>query len=296
VWDTEGHIITNYHVIAGALPNHPSKARGRNLPGKKTVTVKLQGCDEQVPATIVGFEPDKDLAVLKVDPAKLQLKPLEVGVSSSLRVGQNVLAIGNPFGLDFTLTKGIVSALGRDIQGAGGRPIKDCVQTDAAINPGNSGGPLLDSRGRLIGVNTMIFAPGGLGANVGIGFAVPSDTVTRVVTQIINFGNNARPSLGVSILPDAERERYAKSLGRKLEGTIIADVVPHSPAAKLKLSRGDMITSINGTAITENEQLLCAVEEAEPDQPLSITVMRGCDPRRIEEVEITPVRRKYLEQ
>ena len=297
VWDTSGHIVTNYHVIAGAPPVSPGRQqRGRSLPRK--VTVKLQGCDEQVPATIVGVEPDKDLAVLKVDPTKVpvKLKALDVGISANLRVGQNVLAIGNPFGLDFTLTKGIVSALGRDIQGAGGRPIKDCVQTDAAINPGNSGGPLLDSRGRLIGVNTMIFAPGGIGANVGIGFAVPSDTVTRVVNQIINFGQNARPSLGVSILPDADRERYAKSLGRKLEGTIIADVVRGSPAARLKLSRGDMITSINGTLITENEQLLCAVEEAEPDQPLSITIMRSCDPKRVEEVEITPVRRKFLVQ
>merc|ERR1712224_704377 len=125
----------------------------------------------------------------------------------------------------FTLTKGIVSALGRDIQGAGGRPIKDCVQTDAAINPGNSGGPLLDSSGHLIGVNTMIYAPNGVGANVGIGFAIPVDTVRRVVTQIIEFGQNARPSIGISVLPDRDRERYAESLGRTLEGAVIADVV-----------------------------------------------------------------------
>merc|ERR1711998_122010 len=111
--------------------------------------------------------------------------PVELGTSQELRVGQSVLAIGNPFGLDFTLTSGIVSALGRDIEGAGGRPIRDCIQTDASINPGSSGGPLLDSRGRLVGVNTMIYAPAGLGGNVGVGFAVPSDTVSRVVNQII---------------------------------------------------------------------------------------------------------------
>merc|ERR1712005_104617 len=126
-------------------------------------------------------EADKDLAVLKIDPAAcpVPLRPVAVAKSADLRVGQSVLAIGNPFGLDNTLTTGIVSALGRDINGAGGRPIKDCVQMDAAINPGNSGGPLLDSRGRLIGMNTMIYAPNGIGANVGIGFAIPVDTVAR---------------------------------------------------------------------------------------------------------------------
>merc|ERR1712023_555434 len=162
---------------------------------------------------IVGYEADKDLAVLKIDPAKApQLTPLEIGSSSTLRVGQNVLAIGNPFGLDFTLTTGVVSALGREIQGFGGRPIKDCLQTDAAINPGNSGGPLLDSRGRLVGVNTMIYSPNGVGANIGIGFAVPVYTVRRVVNQIIQYGPNARPSIGVSLLDDRQRASYARSL------------------------------------------------------------------------------------
>merc|ERR1719152_622658 len=145
-----------------------------------------------IEATVVGHEADKDIAVLKIDPAALgsgaPLRPLDVGSSSGLRVGQSVLALGNPFGLDWTLTQGIVSALGRDINGAGGRPIANCIQTDAAINPGNSGGPLLDSSGNVIGVNTMIFAPNGMGGNVGIGFAVPSDTVKRIVTQIIQHG------------------------------------------------------------------------------------------------------------
>merc|ERR1719240_72045 len=232
VWDDQGHVITNYHVIAGG-------ALGRNtrqLPRK--VMVKLQGCDVQVEAKVIGFEADKDLAVLKIiDPSQLQqLKPVDIGSSATLQVGQDVLAIGNPFGLDFTLTSGIVSALGREIQGFGGRPIKDCLQTDAAINPGNSGGPLLDSRGRLIGVNTMIYAPNGVGANVGIGFAIPVDTVRRVVNQIILFGQNARPSLGISVMPDADRVRYSRSLGRKLEGAIIANVVKGSPAEALKLS------------------------------------------------------------
>jgi len=297
VWDASGPIVTNFHVVAGG-------PRG-DLP--RTVRVKLQGCDEQVEAAIVGYEADKDLAVLKVDPSRLcgeALRPIEVGSSSALRVGQNVLAIGNPFGLDFTLTTGIVSALGRDIQGFGGRPIKDCLQTDAAINPGNSGGPLLDSAGRLIGVNTMIYAPSGLQANVGIGFAIPVDTVRRVVTQIISFGQNARPSIGLSVMDDTDRGRFARSLGRELEGAIVADVVKGSPADALQLTPtrsrlngiilGDMITAVDGVPIKKNEDLLCAVEESELERPLMLTVMRNCDPERIETLEITPVQRKSL--
>jgi len=298
VWDTEGHIITNFHVVNGG----PIGAgRGSSLPRK--VTVKLPGCDEQLEATLVGSEPDKDLAVLKVDPSKVKhLRPIEIGISEDLKVGQNVLAIGNPFGLDWTLTTGIVSALGRDIEGAGGRPIKDCVQTDAAINPGNSGGPLLDSRGRLIGVNTMIYAPGGIGVNVGIGFAVPADTVKRVVNQIIQFGSNARPSIGVSVVPDQVRKQYARSLGRALEGAIVAEVVRGGPAEGLVpmqrqyggILLGDMIIAVNGITIKENEDLLCAVEEVEQDSPITLTVMRNCEEDRIEELQMTPVQRKSL--
>jgi len=306
VWDTDGHIITNYHVVASALDAERMKAPRRAPFGKlsRKVTVKLSGRDDEVEAQIIGYEADKDLAVLKVDPANVQLTPLEIGSSSNLRVGQNVLAIGNPFGLDTTLTSGIVSALGRDIQGAGGRPIKDCIQTDAAINPGNSGGPLMDSNGRLIGINTMIYAPGGIGANVGIGFAIPVDTVSRIVKQIIAFGQDARPSLGVAVLPDSDRERYARSLGRPLQGAVIAEVVPGSPAALAKLEPlksqrnsillGDMITAVNGARITTNEELLCAVEEAEPEEALSLTVMRNCDPDRVERLMVTPVRRKSI--
>ena len=150
----------------------------------------------------------------------------------------------------------------------------------------------------------MIYAPGGLGANVGIGFAIPVDTVQRVVNQIITFGQDARPSLGVSVLPDADRKRYSRSLRRDLEGALIAEVVPGSPAEALKLSPcqsqfngimlGDMITAVNDTRITQNEDLLCAVEEADPDQPIKLTVMRNCDPDRVEELMITPVQRKSL--
>jgi len=307
VWDEHGHIVTNHHVIAGG-PSRPN-ARGKSPELPRKVLVKLPGCDGQVEAKIVGSEPDKDLCVLKVDPSALQcstpLRPIDLGTSSTLRVGQSVLAIGNPFGLDFTLTTGICSAVGRHIKGAGGRPIKDCIQTDAAINPGNSGGPLLDSRGRLVGVNTMIYSPGGLGANVGVGFAIPADIVQRVVTQIIEHGPNARPSLGVSILPDELRDQYSRQLRRKLEGAVITEVVKDSPADTLKLAAcerrhggvllGDMITEINGTRITQNEDLLCAMEELRAiDEPVQVEVMRGCDPARVEQLQIMPVRRQTL--
>jgi len=307
VWDDQGHIVTNFHVVAGGPQGRPG--RGADPPRK--VTVKLQGMgrdDEQLEAIVVGHEADKDIAVLKIDPKALgsTLTPLESASSADLKVGQSVLAIGNPFGLDYSLTSGIVSALGRDIDGAGGRPIRDCIQTDAAINPGNSGGPLLDSRGRLIGVNTMIYSPGGLGANVGIGFAVPVDTVRRVVTQIIERGPNARPSLGVSVLPDQLREQFGRNLRRELSGAVISEVVPGSPADTLKLVPcerrgpgvllGDMIIKVNDTSVASNEDLLCAIEESEPDQPLTLTVMKACDPERIEEVEVTPVPRKELKK
>lgn len=291
-------MITNYHVVNGGPAGRP----GGELPRK--VSVKLAGTNEQVVAKVVGWEVDKDLCVLKIDPNAMPLTPIEVGTSSDLRVGQSVLAIGNPFGLDFTLTTGIVSALGRDIDGAGGRPIKDCIQTDAAINPGNSGGPLLDSHGRLIGMNTMIYAPNGIGANVGIGFAIPVDTVARYASQIIKYGQNARPSLGVSVMPDQIRKQYAHNLKRPLNGALIAEVVPGSPADALKLAPcerqragillGDMITAVNGNAIKSNEDLLCAIEESDQDRPIRITVQRNCDPAREEELEVTPVQRKSL--
>lgn len=269
--------------------------------------VKLRGQEDAVEAQVIGTEADKDLAVLKIDPLSLQspLQPVKLTSSAELQVGQSVLAIGAPFGLDWTLTSGIVSALGRDIGGAGGRPIRDCVQTDASINPGNSGGPLLDSRGRLVGVNTMIIsAP--FGGSVGVGFAVPSDTVERIVQQIITHGPNARPSLGLNVLPDQMRQQYARFVQQEeLAGAMVAGVVPGGPAEELGLTPfaltsdwdvapGDMITSINGRPIKRNEDLLCMVEEAEVGEPMSLTLMRGCDPARVEEVTVTPVRRQVL--
>jgi len=300
VWDADGHIITNYHVVFGS-PNMPGGSR--KMPRK--VTVALHGAPDLL-AEVVGYEADKDLAVLKVDPSALPLglQPLEPAALADLRVGQEVLAIGNPFGLETTLTRGIISALGRGVDGAGGRQIRDCIQTDAAINPGNSGGPLLDSNGKLIGVNTMIYAPNGAGGNVGIGFAIDVDTVRRVVGQILTFGQNARPSLGISLLDDAVRERLAESLGQQLEGAVVTSVARGSPAAALKLTAcarqlggillGDMITAVDGKPIKSNEDLMCSLEEATPETPIRLSVMRNCDAERIEELEVTPIARKEL--
>ncbi|KAL7430627.1 hypothetical protein ACHAXH_002771, partial [Discostella pseudostelligera] len=187
LWDDKGHIVTNYHVIASATKTK-----------NPIIKVKLQGM-EPISATIVGYEPEKDLAVLRISSRNLPT-PISVGSSNDLQVGQNVLAIGNPFGLDYSWSVGVVSALGRDVDGIGGRPIKGCIQSDAAINPGNSGGPLLDSRGRLIGVNMAIYSPSG--ASAGIGFSIPVDTVRRVVNQIIRHGRVVRPTMGANVAED----------------------------------------------------------------------------------------------
>jgi S1-C subfamily serine protease len=296
VWDEAGHVVTNYHVIAG---------RGGGAPPR--VKVRLQGYAEAFDAVVKGVEPDKDIAVLKIESGSLPA-PVAVGTSSDLAVGQTVLAIGNPFGLDYTLTTGVVSALGRDVDGAGGRPIKGCIQTDAAINPGNSGGPLLDSRGRLIGVNTAILAPGasaGLAGNVGIGFAIPVDTVRRVVNQIIRYGRVNRATLGINVLDDPRKALLERNLGRELAGAVVAEVVPGSPAAAValaplqrnvygELTLGDMITHVGGAPVRQVEDLLSAIEERQPGEAVELRVLRRCDPRRAETVTARLVSRDDL--
>lgn len=298
VWDNEGHVVTNFHVIAGAARNSRD-----GLP--RVVRVSLSGGEgKQVEGQVIGYEEEKDIAVLKIDRNAIPFTPIEVGTSADLTVGQTVLAIGNPYGLDYTLTTGVVSAVGREVQGAGGRPIKGCIQTDAAINPGNSGGPLLDSSGRLIGVNTAIISPGGGAAgSVGIGFAVPVDTVRRVVNQIIRYGSTQRPTIGCSVLDDALRKQLAAMVRQPLEGAVVAGVNPGSPAEAAgiqPLTRtayggtvlGDVITAVGATPVRQNEDLICAVEEAEPGRPLEITIARGGDPRRVERVLVTPAVRQ----
>jgi S1-C subfamily serine protease len=274
VWDDKGHIVTNYHVVQPVAEG----SRGAEI------TVTLQ--DKNLAGTLVGVAPELDLAVIRVQAPKSDLKPLAVGASTGLEVGQKVFAIGNPFGLDHTLTTGIVSALGRTITSVLNTPIEDVIQTDAAINPGNSGGPLLDSSGRLIGVNTAIYSPSG--ANAGIGFAVPVDTVTRVVPQLIQFGRMRRPVIGVTTNPQLDG-LVARRFG--VSGAVIVDVEKGSAAAKAGLSGvdmgrnsvaiGDVITEIDGKPVTSRADLTGRLSYIEPGATVSMKVWRDGKTRTV---------------
>ncbi len=255
VWDRNGHIVTNFHVIQSA--------------NRLQVTL----ADRTTwPATLVGYAAEKDLAVLKIEAPREKLFPIQVGTSETLRVGQSVYAIGNPFGLDQTLTTGVVSALGREIQSVAGIPIRDVVQTDAAINPGNSGGPLLDSSGRLIGVNTAIYSPSG--ASAGIGFSIPVDAVRWVVPELIRYGRIKRPSMGVEV----------RSV-RSIEGVVVYAVTEGGAAERagirpLYLDRygnvqlGDVIVAINGQTISAYSDLFLELEKYSPGERIIVTVIR----------------------
>lgn len=260
VWDRNGHIVTNYHVIRNA--------------DRATVTL----ADRSTwPARLVGKAPEKDLAVLKIDAPASTLRPIPIGASDNLRVGQSVFAIGNPFGLDQTLTTGIVSALGREIQSVAGVPIRDVIQTDAAINPGNSGGPLLNSSGRLIGVNTAIYSPSG--ASAGIGFSIPADVVNWVVPELIRFGRIMRPSLGVEFA----RQSFVQRLG--LQGALIIDVIKGEagdragirPTVRERngaIRLGDIIVAINKDKIASYSDVVLALEKYQPGQTIQLTLLR----------------------
>jgi len=270
VWDKKGHIITNYHVIQGA--------------DKATVTFADQ---TTYPATLVGAAPEKDLAVLLIDIDKSKLQPIPVGDSDHLRVGQSVFAIGNPFGLDQTLTTGIISALGREIESVGKVPIRDVIQTDAAINPGNSGGPLLDSQGKLIGVNTAIFSPSG--AYAGVGFSIPSHVVDWAVPDLIKYGKINRPTLGVEFASAQVMRRMG------MEGILILEVLEGGPAEKSGLQPtrrkrngsivlGDVVTSINGEKVTNRGELILILEKYKSGDRVTLSITRDYKP---EEVELT---------
>jgi S1-C subfamily serine protease len=221
VWDQQGHIVTNFHVVQG---------------GDRASVTLNDG--STYAATIVGVAPDKDIAVLHIDAPPTKLLSLPVGQSSNLKVGMKVLAIGNPFGLDQTLTTGVISGLGREIKGVSGRPITDMIQTDASINPGNSGGPLLDSSGRIIGINTAIYSQ--VGQSAGIGFAVPVDTVNAIVPQLLKHGKIVRPGLGISIANDMQAERVG------IDGVIIYQVSPNGAAASAGLQGVAVDPSLGG--------------------------------------------------
>ncbi len=265
VWDSLGHVVTNNHVIEGA----------------DAVAVKLDQGDP-IPAKIIGRTPDYDLAVLKLDEMPKRLRPIPLGQSSDLRIGQRVYAIGNPFGLDRTLTTGIVSATGRRLPTARGHEIPGVIQTDAAINPGNSGGPLLDSAGRLIGVNTAILS--GSGASAGVGFAVPVDVVNKVVPQLIGKGRVPTPGIGILAVPDNVAVRS------NISGVVIADVAKGSPAAKAGLKGidqrrrtiNDIIVDINGKKVETFHDLAQALFELGVGARAKLKILRDGTTREVE--------------
>ena len=275
VWDAQGHIVTNYHVIEAGNTWSVTLADGK-----------------QYDAEMTGAEPFKDLAVLHIAAPASELLPLELGDSEQLVVGQKVLAIGNPFGLDQTLTTGIISALGREIKSAAQITIQDVIQTDAAINPGNSGGPLLDSAGRLIGLNTMIYSTSG--SSAGIGFAVPVSAIKRVVPQLIAHGKVTRAGFGVELLPDI----YAQRLG--VDGVVIRSVLRGSAADRAELRGlgkdrygrvllGDVIVAVNGQKVASFDDLFKSLEPYQPGNEVRVRVSRDSRERdvriRLQEVE-----------
>ena len=261
IWDDSGLIVTNYHVVARA--------------NKLTVTLSDQ---REFEAQVVGLAPERDLAVLRLTDPPEGLVELPLGDSSELSVGRKVLAIGNPFGLDTTLTVGVVSALGREIQSPSGRKIRGVIQTDAAINPGNSGGPLLNSLGQLIGVNTAIYSPSG--ASAGIGFAIPVNTVREVVPQLIAYGKILRPILGIERASDQWIRR------NQIEGVPIVRTYRGFPADDAgmvgarrgnrgEILLGDIIVEVDGQPIANNDDFLSAMERHRIGDTVEITTIRG---------------------
>jgi S1-C subfamily serine protease len=284
IWDDEGHVVTNYHVIRNAneLKVQFSLQNNRGPNSKGNINDVLDACD----AVVVGFDDDKDIAVLKLMDASCytnKAKALPIGSSSSLQVGQRVFAIGNPFGLDHTLTTGVVSGLSRQIQsGNTGRPIDGIIQTDAAINPGNSGGPLLNSSGQLIGLNTAIYSASGTSS--GVGFALPVDMVTGIVDQIIRFGRVTRPIIGVSFAPD----EIAEQLG--LGGVLVLDAREGGPAERAgirstkrddsgRLLLGDVIVGIDDEKIEDSYDLYRALDNHVVGDSVKVSVFRDTDRR-----------------
>jgi S1-C subfamily serine protease len=260
VWDNSGNVITNFHVIQNADAAQVTLADQSNWK-----------------ARVVGVAPDKDLAVLRIDAPANRLQPIPIGSSKDLQVGQSVFAIGNPFGLDQTLTTGVISALNREIESVTRRPIQGVIQSDAAINPGNSGGPLLDSAGRLIGVNTAIYSPSG--ASAGIGFAIPVDTVNRIVPELIRSGKVTRPGMGIQIAD----EQIAQRLG--VAGVLVVDVARGSAASKAgiqptrrdadgRLRLGDIITTVDGKKVATPNDLFLLLEKYKIGDVVTVAMLR----------------------
>ncbi|MCS6781394.1 MAG: trypsin-like peptidase domain-containing protein [Geminicoccaceae bacterium] len=271
VWDRAGHIVTNHHVIEGA----------------REIAVILD--DGRIaPVRLVGAAPWTDLAVVKLDLPGLHPPPIELGSSAELAVGQTVFAIGNPFGLSRTLTQGIISALDRRLPTAGGREVAGVIQTDAAINPGNSGGPLVDTAGRLIGVNTAILAPAG--AYAGIGFAVPADTVNKIVPELIRTGRVPLPGIGILVLPEEVTARAG------IRGVAVQAVIPGSAAARAGLRGsdlargrlGDVITAVDGRPVATLADLALELERVGIGNKARLEILRE-GRRTVIEVEVQDV-------
>jgi S1-C subfamily serine protease len=266
VWDQDGHIVTNFHVVQ--MGDHANVTLNDGT---------------TYPATIVGTTPDKDLAVLHIDAPPQKLLPLPIGQSANLRVGQKVLAIGNPFGLDQTLTTGVISGLGREIKSVSGRPIYDVIQTDASINPGNSGGPLLDSAGRIIGINTAIYSPSG--ASSGIGFAVPVDTINAIIPQLMKHGKLTRPGLGINILADQIAAQ------QHIDGVVILNTVRGGAADKAGIIGtqqtqdgyvlGDVIVGLDGATIHRTEDLYRSLDAHKVGDEVDLTVEKQGNKRSV---------------
>ncbi|KAG8384704.1 hypothetical protein BUALT_Bualt04G0145800 [Buddleja alternifolia] len=275
VWDEQGHIVTNYHVIGNSLSRNPSSGQ---IVARVNV-VASEGVQKNFEGKLVGADRTNDLAVLKVEASKELLRPIKVGPSSSLKVGQQCLAIGNPFGFDHTLTVGVISGLNRDINSQTGVTIGGGIQTDAAINPGNSGGPLLDSKGNLIGINTAIFTQ--TGTSAGVGFAIPSSTVVKIVPQLIQFGKVVRAGINIEIALDL----IANQLNVR-NGALILQVPKNSLAAKAGLVPttrgfagnivlGDIILAVDDKPVRNRAELFKALDEYNVGDKVLLKIQRG---------------------
>ena len=273
VWDAEGHVVTNFHVLAGA----------------RSVSVSLDA-GKPIAAKVVGYSEDYDLAVVKLASVPRHLKPIPLGTSRELRIGQTVYAIGNPFGLTRTLTKGIVSALDRHLPTSEYREIAGAIQTDAAINPGNSGGPLLDSAGRLIGVNSAIRSASG--SSSGVGFAIPVDLVNRIVPQLIARGKAQLPGIGIRAVDPVLAARAG------ITGVVVAEVIRGSPAAEAGLvpvnrktgAVGDVIVAVNGRPVEQMGTFAAELDRAGIDSRAELTVIRDSKERKVR-VKVVDVQR-----
>jgi S1-C subfamily serine protease len=275
VLDEEGYVLTNAHVVDRA----------------NEVTITF-GEDQQVPAETVGTDLSSDLAVLKVDPDEVELRPLTLGESASADVGDPVVAIGSPFGFESTVTTGIVSAIQREIRAPSGFSIDDVIQTDASINPGNSGGPLLDARGRVVGINSQI-ATGGASGSVGVGFAVPIDTAKEIIPQLIEDGEVERAFLGVTTTDVTETIAEDFNLDAD-QGALVQDVVPGGPADEAGLEAGntetaaglvaggDIIVRVDGTEITESADVAEAIEDDQPGDTIEVEFLRDGDTESVD--------------